>query len=232
MRHLNKVIPIHGVVMQTKKRMRASGGSTANRVVDTRARTMIVTNMIPSAPTLNCIGLILAVLFATFSYVAPALAGDKILLGPHIGSATIVSISGVNSDRAAVSFRREIDDLVETCARETGNRDDDDYPSKVAECVKAEVRQARSHIYTRRALCSRHTIYTEFGNFSLVKWEKEEEFVSQGKRYRPIRTDWKDHKTETIVGNCSACNTPQMIDTFKVLCPTWYDKLFDGYSPY
>jgi hypothetical protein len=176
----------------------------------------------------NCIGFIFVALAVALSADGPALAGDKILLGPHIGSATIVSISGVNSDRAVVSFRREMDDEVETCARETGNRDDDDYSSKVAECVKVAIRQGRSRTYTRRALCSRHTIYTEFGNFSLVKWEKEQ----GSKTFRPIRTDWKDHRTEEIAGNCSACNTPQMIDTFKVLCPVWYGKLFDGYHPY
>jgi hypothetical protein len=190
---------------------------------------MTGTNLIPFGATMNCIVFILAAFFAT--YVAPALAGDKILIGSHIGSATIVSISGVNSDRAAVSFRREIDDEVETCARETV-RDDGEYSSKVAECVKEAIRQRDSRTYTRRALCSRNTIYTEFGNFSLVKWEREEESLIEGKKYRPIRTDWKDHKTERIVGNCGGCNTPQMIDTFKILCPSWYDKLFDGYDPY
>ncbi len=101
-----------------------AGGSEAAAGPDGRPRRatlpssrLLLVAVALSARTLNCISFILAALLATSNYVAPALAGDKILLGSHIGFATIVSIVGVNSDRAAVSFRREIDDVVETCAR-------------------------------------------------------------------------------------------------------------------
>ena len=38
-----------------------------------------------------------------FAFIVNAIAAEKILLGPHIGDATIVSVRGVNSDKAVVS---------------------------------------------------------------------------------------------------------------------------------
>jgi hypothetical protein len=58
------------------------------------------------------------------------------------------------------------------------------------------------------------------------------ESIIDGKPYRPNRTDWKDHRNEEIVGNCSGCGTPQLIDTFKILCPASFAAYFDGYTPY
>jgi hypothetical protein len=81
-------------------------------------------------------------------------------------------------------------------------------------------------------MCSKSTIYTEFGNYSMVNSEKEAESIIDGKPYRPNRTDWKDHRNEEIVGNCSGCGTPQLIDTFKILCPASFAAYFDGYTPY
>lgn len=160
-------------------------------------------------------------------------AAEKILLGSHIGSATILSISGVNTDSATVLARRELDDSIEMCAREARVDENGSVDSqKIAECSRADLREARGTIYRRRALCSRHTIYTEFGNYSLVHYEKEAESNYQGKPYRPIRTDWKDHRTEKIVGNCGGCNTPQILNTFEILCPRVYRELFSGYDPY
>ena len=159
----------------------------------------------------------------------PACATDKILLGPHSGDATIVELQGVNSDKAQVRFRRELDDEIEACTREGG---DEASPKSIASCAKAGMAQQAGHVYTRRAFCSRLTLYTEFGNFSMVNHERETASTFEGKPYRPMRTDWKDHKSGKIAGNCSACNTPQMLSTLKVLCPVFYDNLFSGVDAY
>lgn len=157
----------------------------------------------------------------------------KILLGSHIGDATIQAITGVNSNKAVVSFRRELDDFVETCSREIGVGENGSVDSqKVAACVKATLGSEGSKPYVRRAACAWRTVYTEFGNYSLVNQEKEQESTIQGKTYRPIRTDWKDHRTEQLTGNCSGCNTPQLLSTLHVLCPNLYDELFQGLDPY
>lgn len=97
-------------------------------------------------------------------------ADGKILLGPHSGDATIVTIAGVNSDRAVVKFRRELDDEVEDCVREGGEGTNS---QAVARCVKEGMAREANHTYTRRAFCSRLTLYTEFGNFSMVNHERE-----------------------------------------------------------
>jgi len=175
--------------------------------------------------------IVLGLLFAATAsalFCGSARASEKILLGPHIGDATIIGISGTNSDKAIVKFRRELDDEIEDCTREGDPSDS----KTVAQCVKDGLAQEAGHIYTRRAFCSRLTLYTEFGNFSMVNHEKEAASVIDGKSYRPMRTDWKDHRTGEIVGNCSACNTPQMLSTLKVLCPVFYNQLFNGYDPY
>jgi len=42
------------------------------------------------------------------------------------------------------------------------------------------------------------------------------------------RTNWKNHRDDKIIGNCSGCNTPQLLDTYRILCPSWYRDAFDG----
>jgi hypothetical protein len=160
---------------------------------------------------------------------ASAQAAEKILLGPHIGHATIISITGLNSDNAIIRFRREPDDEAETCVREHPEA-----PStEIAACVKSALAGGPPRLLTRRAFCSRSTLYTEFGNYSMVNTEKEKETTTiDGKPYRPVRTDWMDHRTNALIGNCSACNTPVLIDTFKVLCPVFYSQLFVDGDPY
>jgi len=153
----------------------------------------------------------------------------KILIGSHIGGATILRTEGINSDKAKVWFRRELEDEIETCQREKG---EDAGPAEVARCAAAGLKHTRGAVQTRRAFCSRSTIYTEFGNFSMINTEKEPEVVIGGKRSQPVRTDWKDHRSGKIVGNCGGCNTPQILDTFKILCPTFYDAMFRGLEPY
>lgn len=143
-----------------------------------------------------------------------AIVSGKILLGPHSGDATIVAIDGINSDKAVVKFRRELDDEVEDCVREGGDGADS---QAVARCVKEGMAREAGHVYIRRAYCSRLTLYPEFGNYSMVNHERETSSTQDSKPYRPVRTDWKDHRTDEIVGNCSACNTPQLISTLKVL---------------
>ena len=155
--------------------------------------------------------------------VAPFLAStlpsqaQKIMVSSHIGDATIVSLTGVNSDRAAVTFRRELDDEVETCVREG-------QAASEAACAKMAKKSLDHRTATRRAYCSRATLYTEFGNYSMVAHELEVS-TYDGKTSRMVRTDWKDHGTEKLIGNCGGCNTPQLIDTFRILCPKLYAEI-------
>lgn len=170
---------------------------------------------------------------ASIALCSQSFAAEKILIGSHIGNASILSISGINSDKATVLARRELDDVIEMCSREIPPDENGSVQSqKVADCSKAALREEKGRTYGRRALCSRRTVYTEFGNFSLVDYEKEAESNHQGKAYRPIRTDWKNHRTEEIIGNCGGCSTPQILSTFEVLCPRLYKELFGGFDPY
>jgi uncharacterized protein len=157
----------------------------------------------------------------------------KISVGAHAGDATVLTLERPDTDNAAVYFRRELDDLVEDCTRNVspdGNGLVDS--QKVSACVKEASRRENGQIYKRRARCSISTIYTEFGNFTMVHTEKESESEYEGKTYKPIRTDWKNHRTEQLAGNCNGCNTPQMLSTFQVLCPASYKAYFEGLDPY
>ncbi len=153
----------------------------------------------------------------------------KILFSPHSGDATIVDVRGVNSDRAIVRFRRELDDEIEDCTRESGEGAS---PRQIANCARNGLAALGGRVFTRRAYCSASTLYTEFGNYSMVNHVSEPDAMVEGRVYRSVRTDWKDHVSGEIVGNCNACNTPQLIDTFKVLCPLFYESLFEGREPY
>jgi hypothetical protein len=176
-------------------------------------------------------------IFVLPTYIAicasPAYAGDKILVGPHFGSGTILSISGINSDHAALAYRIETDDLVESCVRNTGNDGSKADSDLAAECTRKALNNPRSimngtpRVTKRRAFCSRATIYTEFGNFSMVDHEKEPS-VTDGRKPVMIRTDWKDHTTGEILSNGGASNTDVIIDTFRILCPKWYDGIAKG----
>jgi hypothetical protein len=84
----------------------------------------------------------------------------------------------------------------------------------------------------RRAVCPRNTLYTEFGNYSLIDYVREEDQKTGDQTWRPVRTNWKNHRDDKIIGNCGGCNTPQLLDTYHVLCPSWYKDAFDGRDPY
>lgn len=157
----------------------------------------------------------------------------KILLGSHIGSATIISLSGVDTGKAVVKFQRKLDDLIEDCTRNMSADDNGNFDSvKVADCATLGLKQEHGKIGTRRAVCPRNTLYTEFGNYSLIDWVKEKEETVDGRTWRPVRTNWKDHRNDQIIGNCGGCNTPQLIDTYRILCPSWYRDAFGGRDPY
>ena len=156
----------------------------------------------------------------------------KILLGTHIGDATVLSLTGVNTGQAVVKFQRKPDDVVEDCARNIGNEDGTVPPEKVANCTKAGVAEWGSKVLTRRAVCPRSTLYTEFGNFSLIDYVREADQKMDDHTWRPVRTNWKNHRNDKIIGNCAGCNTPQLLDTYRILCPSWYKDAFDGRDPY
>jgi hypothetical protein len=158
---------------------------------------------------------------------------DKILLGTHIGSATITSLTGVDTGQAMVRFQRKLDDVVEDCSRNIGANEDGTVPSeKVANCAKASLAEWEKKVLTRRAVCPRSTLYTEFGNYSLIGYVREEDQNMGDHTWRPVRTNWKNHRDDTIIGNCGGCNTPQLLDTYRILCPSWYKDAFDGRDPY
>jgi hypothetical protein len=158
---------------------------------------------------------------------------DKILLSSHIGNATILSLTGVDTGQAVVKFTRKLDDLIEDCTREFGTNGDGTVDSaKVADCASQGQKQEHGRVWTRRAVCPRITLYTEFGNYSLIDWVKEPDQEAHGRKWRPVRTNWKDHRNDQIIGNCGGCNTPQLIDTYRILCPASYKEAFDGRDPY
>ncbi|WP_316170142.1 hypothetical protein [Bradyrhizobium sp. SZCCHNRI1058] len=156
-----------------------------------------------------------------------ASAPAKILLTSHRGDATILTVSDPDSDSAAVTFRIELDDAIESCLREPPP--DDIKPAEVARCAKQVMDLNAGKQTKRRAMCSKNTVYTEFGNFSLVGTGEPE---SSGEGKKMIRTDWKDHRNEQIVGNSTASRTDAMLSTFQVLCPSAYKAKFDGYFVY
>jgi len=157
----------------------------------------------------------------------------KILLGSHIGDATIISLSGVDTGNAVVQFQRKLDDLIEDCTRNMGADEDGNVDSvKVADCATQGLKRQGNRISVRRAVCPRNTLYTEFGNYTLIDWVKEPDQETDGHTWRPARTNWKDHRNDQIIGNCGGCNTPQLIDTYRILCPSWYRDAFGGRDPY
>ncbi|MGC2780883.1 MAG: hypothetical protein WA418_35140 [Bradyrhizobium sp.] len=160
---------------------------------------------------------------------ADAKAPAKILVSSHRGDATILTLSDVDSDTAAVTFRIELDDAIESCLREPPP--DDIKPADVARCAKQVMDLDAGKQTKRRAMCSmcsKNTVYTEFGNFSLVGTGEPES--SEGKKM--IRTGWKDHRNDQIVGNSTASRTDAMLSTFRILCPSVYKAKFDGCYAY
>jgi hypothetical protein len=156
-----------------------------------------------------------------------AKAPAKILLSSHRGDATILTLSDIDSDTAAVTFRIELDDAIESCLREPPP--EDIKPTEVARCAKQVLDLNAGKQIKRRAMCSKNTVYTEFGNFSLVGTGEPE---SSGEGRKMIRTDWKDHRNEQIVGNSTASRTDALLKTFEILCPSAYKTKFDGYYAY
>ena len=166
---------------------------------------------------------------ATLILTGTSIASEKILLSSHIGNATIIKVIGTDTKHAKVTFRRSIGDITETCARETADKENEQFSDQVATCVEGSIADMKP-VYERRGNCQTRTLYTEFGNFSMINFVFEAS--STDASYKPVRTDWKDHKTEEIIGNCGGCGTPQLIDTLRVLCPSLFKRLFSGSNPH
>jgi hypothetical protein len=150
---------------------------------------------------------------------------NKILPGAHIGYATIIMISSVDTDQAEVKFKREFDDVIEECMRSIGTDEQHSLPSdEVAKCTKEDLREWGDTVVTRRADCARPTLFMEDGNYSLIDYVREEHDF--------VRTNWKNQQDDTMVGNCSACRTPELVATYRILCPSRYKEAFDGWEPY
>jgi hypothetical protein len=157
-----------------------------------------------------------------------AVAADnptKILWSEHGGSATIVAKESVNTDHAVVAFRFEADDYAEDCARNASNVESSD---EIAKCVKEGLTTGGGKIYLRGANCPKAEIWTEFGGFVLVNFNKNP-FPGQSQSGKMIQTNWKDIKSGEIIGNSSAAGTYAIIDTYRTLCPVDFNKKFEGY---
>ena len=183
------------------------------------------------AATISVAGICLALAQGPAKTASPTDAAPKtptkILISSHRGDATILSLSEPDSNNAVAIFRIELDDAIEECLREPPPDQID--PKQVARCAKQVMDQAAGKQLKRRAMCSKNTIYAEFGHYSLVGTGEPE---AEGEGQKMIRTDWKDHRDEKIVGNCSACKTPEILNTFQVLCPTAYKAKFGDYHAY
>ena len=105
-------------------------------------------------------------------------APRKISVGEHAGDATILQLQGTDTDHAGVWFRRELDDLVEDCSRNTGSDANGIVDlQKVADCVKTASRRENGRVYKRSGRCPIATFYTEFGNYTMINAEKEKESI-------------------------------------------------------
>lgn len=147
----------------------------------------------------------------------------KILVSPHSGSATILSLVGVDSDRAVVRFRWELDDYIEACSREQS----EGTPRQIAACAKEYAAIDGEKIIARKAFCGRLTVYTEFGNFSMINHHRST-VDYDGKSHCIVQGDWKDHITDQIVEPSSATNTSGINETLRILCPEQYYKIFQN----
>ena len=213
----------------SREAMRTAAQTIRPLTADELRRFRFVT--VPSTPAATTIAPVVATPPSTSPspITQPARANPtKILFSVRSGDATILSIRGINTDRAEMEFRRERDDLEEDCTRNGPATT----PREISRCVDAGMRVQQGRVYKRRAFCSRNTVYTEFGNFSAVNWEREPAMRAGAVSVTPIRTDWKNHRNEQIVGNCSACGTPMLIATFRTLCPQQFEIHFAGGEPY
>ena len=66
----------------------------------------------------------------------------------------------------------------------------------------------------------------------MINWVEEQPVQTDNRQTRMIRTDWKNHRNEALIGNCSACGTPVVIETFRVLCPRQFQSLFGSSNVY
>lgn len=163
-----------------------------------------------------------------------ATAAEKILVGPSTGKATIVSLTGVDTATAAVAFKQEREDIAAACFErdEIHARYAAD-PAAAREKLKADCAAksapADAPPVTRKADCPRLTVQMEpdyrylGGVFTLAKAAKENDGV---------RTTWKSTRARKTVDNCLTCGTPEINDTFRVLCPQAYKSKFGGLEPF
>jgi hypothetical protein len=146
----------------------------------------------------------------------------KILISGHYGSGTIVSMTGINTEQASLSYTRTVDDSEEGCSREMGLVDESGHIRRTLEfnqCVRKDLWHGRAE--TRRANCLSNTVFLEREPPNqLVKFDVKEGY---------IETDWLDLKTNQLTGDCSGCGGPEKLDTFKTLCPAKY-RILGGAS--
>lgn len=186
---------------------------------------MICSHQERSNPLQSC-SLRIASAIVLLAATASSAVAEKIFVSSDLGDATVIQLVNPDGEKAQASFQREQDDVVDFCVRQTKKAQ---ASTEVQRCTANASRDAEK-VMTRRAFCSRLTIYTEFGNFSMVNHEIVAGRFISGKP--AVRTDWKNHVTAEIVRNCQTCRTPEMLDTLRVLCPITYDNMFHGVNPY
>lgn len=145
----------------------------------------------------------------------------KILMGSHIGEATITHLTGVNSDRAMVIFTRKYDDFVEECTRNVPCDKSgllEPYPvcmKRRRNCISESSKIDKGILYSASAVCSTRTIVSDMlkgkgGRFRLASLKFSSGYPE---------TDWLNLDTGALTGNCSACGTPHLVSALTVLCP-------------
>jgi hypothetical protein len=66
---------------------------------------------------------------------------------------------------------------------------------------------------TRRAVCPRFTLYTEFGNYSLIGHVKQEDQKTGDQIWRPVRTNWKNHRDDKTRSPVDHQSDPPRMDS-------------------
>jgi hypothetical protein len=162
-----------------------------------------------------------------------AAASEKILVAPSSGKATVISLTGADSSRATVTFRQEREDVLAACFErdEIHTRYEPD-PSAAREKLKADCAAKPAPppaTLTRSADCTR------------LSFRMEADYLYEGgvfilRKYKPdgdyMRTEWMSERSKKLIGNCLTCGSPEINDTFRVLCPIQYKERFSGREPF
>lgn len=161
----------------------------------------------------------------------PGARAEKVLTLPSYGYATIVSVSGQDTAKASVTFHQTEEERAAGCFeyKEIETRDDPAAREKLkSDCAaKAKAASPIAEV-TRTANCPRRTVrmepdYMGGASFTLLRNEPDGGYM---------RTFWRNNRLRQDVMNCLTCGTPEINDSFRVLCPALYRKRFGDLEPF